>query len=61
MIAVNPERFPEVNKDGAQAFIEFLLAPETQEVIGSFGRDTFGQPLFTACARNSCALQNPDG
>ena len=61
VIAVNPERFPRVNTDGAQAFIQFLLAPETQEVIGSFGRETFGQALFTACARNSCQLRNPDG
>ncbi len=61
VIAVNPERFPQVNKDGARAFLEFLLAPQTQEVIGSFGLDKFGQPLFTACARNSCRLQNPDG
>ena len=61
VIAVNPDRFPQVNKDGARAFVEFLLAPQTQEVIGSFGRDKFGQPLFTACARNSCRLRNPDG
>ncbi|HZG69675.1 MAG TPA: substrate-binding domain-containing protein, partial [Herpetosiphonaceae bacterium] len=61
VIAVNPERFPQVNKDGAQAFIQFLLAPATQQLIGSFGQDTYGQALFTPCAQNSCRLQNPDG
>ncbi len=30
VIAVNPAQFARVNKDGAQAFIQFLLAPETQ-------------------------------
>ncbi len=61
VIAVNPERFPQVNKEGAQAFIQFLLAPETQQLIGSFGQDKYGQALFTPCAQNSCKLQNPDG
>jgi len=60
VIAVNPERFPRVNGEGAEAFIEFLLAPQTQQLIGSFGRETFGQALFTACAKHSCRLQNAD-
>ena len=61
VIAVNPERFPQVNKEGAQAVIQFLMAPETQQLIGSFGQDKYGQALFTPCAQNSCQLQNPDG
>ncbi len=61
VIAVNPARFARVNKDGAQAFIQFLLAPETQQMIGTFGRDTFGQSLFIPCAQNSCQLEDPDG
>ena len=60
-IAVNPERFTQVNGAGAQALIQFLLAPQTQQLIGEFGRETFGQALFTPCAQNSCKLQNPDG
>lgn len=61
VIAVNPERFPLVNKEGAEAFIRFLLSPQTQETIGSFGWDKFGQALFTPCANNSCKLQRPNG
>lgn len=61
VIAVNPARFARVNKDGGQAFIQFLLAPETQQMIGTFGRDKFGQSLFTPCAQNSCQLEDPDG
>ena len=61
VIAVNPARFARVNKDGAQVFIQFLLAPETQQMIGAFGRDRFGQSLFTPCAQNSCQLEEPDG
>jgi tungstate transport system substrate-binding protein len=45
---VNAARFPtvKINTTGAQAFADFLLAPATQEMIGSFGRDKFGQQLF---------------
>ena len=59
VIAVNPRRFPRVNAAGARAFVDFLLAPETQRVIGAFGRDRHGAPLFTPCARNSCGLNDP--
>lgn len=47
VIVVNPQRWPEVNYAGAQDFAAFLLAEDTQEKIGGFGLDKFGQPLFT--------------
>lgn len=43
---VNPEKFPKVNAPGAKAFVEFLVAPETQKMISEFGVDKYGQPLF---------------
>ncbi|MHB0868826.1 MAG: ABC transporter substrate-binding protein [Chloroflexota bacterium] len=46
VIQVNPAKFPKVNADGAKAFGEFMVAKDTQEVIGKFGADKFGQPLF---------------
>jgi tungstate transport system substrate-binding protein len=46
VITVNPEKWPKVNYDAAVAFSEFLTAPDTQAVIGEFGKDKFGQPLF---------------
>jgi tungstate transport system substrate-binding protein len=58
VIAVNPDQFPQVNKAGAQAFIGFLVAPETQAFIKTFGQDKYGQSLFTPCANNSCHLQS---
>lgn len=59
VIAVNPQRHPAVNAAGAQALSNFLLAPETQRIIDQFGRERYGQPLFTACAKNSCGLKDP--
>jgi tungstate transport system substrate-binding protein len=48
VMPVNPARFPNVriNVVGAKAFTEFLLAPDTQKVIGNFGLDSYGQALF---------------
>ncbi|MGH2534414.1 MAG: substrate-binding domain-containing protein [Thermomicrobiales bacterium] len=56
VIAVNPDRYDTINDVGARAFIEFLLDPETQAVIGEFGLEEFGQPLFTPCADNACGV-----
>lgn len=46
VITVNPEKWPKSNYDGAIAFARFMTAPDTQAVIGEFGVDRFGQPLF---------------
>jgi len=45
-ITVNPEKWDKVNYDGALAFLNFMIASSTQEVIEKFGVDKFGQPLF---------------
>lgn len=46
MIAVNPAKNPGVNAEGAQAFIDFMLSPETASYIKSFGVAKYGEPLF---------------
>jgi tungstate transport system substrate-binding protein len=56
VILVNPENGPAVDTAAGQAFLEFLLTPETQEFIGAFGVAEFGEPLFTPCADNRCGL-----
>lgn len=47
VMEVNPERFPEVNGAGARACSEFLRGSAAQEIIGEFGVERFGQPLFS--------------
>ena len=32
---------------GAKAFAGFMVAADTQKLIGAFGIDKFGSPLFT--------------
>ncbi|MEI6262292.1 MAG: substrate-binding domain-containing protein [Deltaproteobacteria bacterium] len=46
VMQVNPEKFSKVNTAGAKAFVEFMIAPETQKVIGEFGKDKYGASLF---------------
>ncbi len=47
VIVVNPANCPKVNNTGAIAFADYIVSPEAQALIGSFGVDKFGQPLFT--------------
>jgi tungstate transport system substrate-binding protein len=47
VITVDPEKWPKVNYEGATAFLKFMTEPATQEVIGKFGMDKFGQSLFS--------------
>ena len=36
-----------VQPDGAAAFADWIVSPPVQDLIGKFGRDRYGQPLFT--------------
>jgi tungstate transport system substrate-binding protein len=44
VIAVNPERFPQVNAKGALLFIEWITGSEAQSLIGTYKKD--GKTLF---------------
>jgi tungstate transport system substrate-binding protein len=46
VIEVNPAKWPKVNVPGGKAFADFMVSKETQEIIKTFGVDTFGSPLF---------------
>lgn len=46
IIAVNPAKFPNVKKDAAKKFVDFMVSAEGQKLIGNFGQDKFGQALF---------------
>ena len=50
VMEINPANGPRVNTAGGKAFADFMVAPETQAVIKTFGVDKFGQPLFVPIA-----------
>ena len=47
VIAVNPDKGPHIKVELAAAFIDWLTALPTQEMIAQFGVTEFGSPLFT--------------
>jgi tungstate transport system substrate-binding protein len=50
VMEVDPANGPRVNAAGGKAFADFMLSPETQGVIKTFGVDKYGQALFVPIA-----------
>jgi tungstate transport system substrate-binding protein len=46
VIAVSPEKYPDINKAGTEAFINWLVSEKVQNDIASFGKDKYGESLF---------------
>lgn len=46
VIVVNPAKHPNVNVAGARAWAAWITRPDVQELIGTFGVDKYGEPLF---------------
>jgi tungstate transport system substrate-binding protein len=55
VITVNPDKWPKVNYDGAVAFAKWITLSATQNVIGKFGVDKYGQQLFVPDANKTDA------
>jgi tungstate transport system substrate-binding protein len=51
LLPVSPNRFPQVQHTGAAQFVTWATGPAGQRVISQFGRDSFGEPLFTPIAQ----------
>lgn len=46
VIAVDPDKNARINAEGADAFVKWMLSDETQTLIGAYGMETYGEPLF---------------
>lgn len=46
VIEVNSARHPKVHAEGARRFAEFLVGPDIQRLIATFGLTRYGRPLF---------------
>lgn len=53
-LIINPKLFPNANYEQAKRFAEFLKSQHGQEIIGTFGKETFGTSLYFS------ALQKPE-
>ena len=50
VMEVNPANGPRVNAVGGRAFADFMVAPDTQTLIRTFGVEKYGQALFVPIA-----------
>jgi tungstate transport system substrate-binding protein len=50
VMEVNPANGARVNTAGGKAFADFMVSPQAQEAIKSFGVEKFGQALFVPVA-----------
>ena len=46
LIAISPEKWPDTNIDGANAFIEWMTGDEASKLIADYGTEQYGEPLF---------------
>lgn len=46
VIAVNPDKGPQIHEDLANQFIDWIISVPVQEKIAAFGKEEFGQSLF---------------
>jgi tungstate transport system substrate-binding protein len=46
VIPVNPDKSENINGELAEMFVQWITSAAVQEMIGAYGVDTFGQPLF---------------
>jgi tungstate transport system substrate-binding protein len=61
VVVVNPEKGPWIDYAGATALAEFLLGAEAQALIGRFGVDRLGQPVFVPDAGRTELELRPAG
>lgn len=57
VMTINPVKHPHVNSAAAEKFADFLLSPEGQHAIETFGVKEFGEPIFFPLDAES--LQTP--
>lgn len=50
VMEVNPANGPRINAAGGKAFADFMISPEAQAVIKTYGAEKFGEALFVPVA-----------
>jgi len=51
VMQVNPAKFEDVNAEGAEAFINYIISEDAQRLIGEFKREEYGVSLFIPSAK----------
>jgi len=50
-VPANQSVHEQINFNDAMDFIQYLISPETQQLITDYGKDTYGQSLFTGAVQ----------
>jgi tungstate transport system substrate-binding protein len=56
-MAINPDTTNVTHLDIANEFINWLISPEVQTVIGTYGEAEYGRPLFFPLSDGSCTME----
>ncbi len=56
-IAVNPDKVKVQHLDIANKFINWLISPDIQNVIGNYGKTEYGRSLFFPLSDGSCNIE----
>ena len=51
IIPVDPDKSDKINAEGAKKFMDWMLSDKVQELIGEFGVEEYGMPLFIPNAK----------
>ena len=57
VMAINPDTTKVQNLETANKFINWLISPEIQNVIGTYGKVEYGRPLFFPLSDGSCNIE----
>jgi len=57
VMAINPDKVPTTKIDVANKFINWLISPEVQNILGTYGKAEFGKPLFRPTSDGSCQME----
>jgi len=56
-MAINPEKNLNAKIDIANQFINWLISPEVQSIVGTYGKAEYGRSLFFPLADGSCTIE----
>ncbi len=56
VMAINPEKHPKAKSEIANKLINWLISPEVQDIIGTYGQAEYGRSLFFPLADGSCDM-----
>jgi tungstate transport system substrate-binding protein len=56
-MAINPEKNKAAKIEIANKFINWLISPEVQNIIGIYGKAEYGRSLFNPLADGSCKME----